>query len=193
MSRKSDIVSFIQNRLDSIKHSPNEQNALLATLRKGVGKSPGEIPQVLGILLEDIPESFMSTDGKPTKEEWACYLALTLFAWHQQGYDTKNNFMHTTKRVSLGDAFNRLALSSEDSNAKDRIKKKLEVIVTSKDVEELSYHLRNAVKLLQNNGIQLNYSQLAGDIYEWQFNDRRKTISFKWGQDFYKINGGKNE
>lgn len=59
--------------------------AQLAMLRRGVGKKPGDLPELWGILFGDLPEEFLSVSGEPTREEWAVYTALTLYALHQQG------------------------------------------------------------------------------------------------------------
>ena len=60
-------------------------NAQLAVWRRGIGHKPGELPALWGAFLADMPEEFYGRDGNPSREEWAVYTALTLFALHQQG------------------------------------------------------------------------------------------------------------
>ena len=75
--------------------------ARLARLRRGVGKIPGELPELWGEFLNGIPEEFLSKSGEATKGEWAIYLSLTLYALHQQG----NNDSMNKKGESLVLAF----------------------------------------------------------------------------------------
>lgn len=190
MSRKNEIEKYVSgkiNRMQALSDTGNGK-AYMAELRKGVGKEPGELPILFGTLLEDMPEDFMSKDGIPTKEEWACYVALTLFAWHQQGKDLKTDCMHTGDPISVGAAFRKLKLKSDsnDANAEERILKKLQIIITAMDVNGFSQHLRSMVKMLAQNNIRLNYALLATDIYEWQFQDSRDAFNLRWGQDFYR-------
>lgn len=190
MSKKNEIAKYVSSkivRLQTLSDTGNGK-AYMAELRKGVGKEPGELPILFGTLLEDMPEDFMSKDGIPTKEEWACYVALTLFAWHQQGKDLKTDCMHTRDRISVGAAFRKLKLklALNDANAEERLLKKLQIIITAMDVNGFSQHLRSMIKMLAQNNIRFNYALLAADIYEWQIQDSRDAVNLRWGQDFYK-------
>lgn len=188
MSRRDEIGKYVFGKIGRMKALSDTGNgkAYMAELRKGVGKKPGELPTLFGTLLEDMPEDFMSKDGIPTKEEWACYAALTLFAWHQQGKDLKTDCMHTEEPISVGAAFRKLKFALNDANAEERLLKKLQIIVTSTDVNGFSQHLRSMIKMLAQNNIRLNYALLARDIYQWQFQDSRDAVNLRWGQDFYK-------
>lgn len=188
MSRKTEIYLFMSRKLNYLLAISNEGEgkAQLAALRRGIGQTPGEFPEIFGILLQDMPEEFMSEGEKVSKEEWACYIALTLFALHQQGNDGKTASMNTDKKVSVGLAMNDYVMSSNDSNARSRMAVKLQTLASSKDMNEFSYHLRAVIKLLKTKGIQLNYSMLAADLYEFQFQENKANIFLKWGQDFYR-------
>lgn len=188
MSKKKDIEKYVSGKISRMQALSDTGNgkAYMAELRKGVGKEPGELPILFGTLLEDMPEDFMSKDGIPTKEEWACYVAITLFAWHQQGKNLKTDCMHTGDHISVGAAFRKLKLDSDDANAEERVLKKLQIIITAMDINGFSRHLRSMIKMLAQNNIRLNYALLAADIYEWQFQDSRDAVNLRWGQDFYK-------
>lgn len=188
MGKKADIQHFVGRKIDYLTALSDQGGgkAELALLRRGLGKIPGEIPEVLGILLTDMPEDFLSKGSKTTREEWACYLALTLYALHQQGNDPKISPMHTENRCSIGSALSSLAESYEDANAKQRLTVKLQTLATSKDMSELSYHLRSVVKLLKTKNIPLNYAQLAGDLYLYQDTTARSGVFLIWAQDFYR-------
>ena len=172
MGRKAQIEAFVGRKIHILQAESDlgSGKAMLANLRRGIGREPGELPQLFGILLLDMPEEFWSKNGTATKEEWVCYTALTLYALHQQGYDAKSQHMHTDEGVSLGKARYRLAASYDgDPNAEQRVVQKMRMLATSVDVKELSHHLRGIVQLFKANGISLNYKRLAGDLYEMQF------------------------
>ena len=195
MNKPKSIYNYVNKKIDRMFTilDTGEGKANMALLRKGLGKIPGEIPQLFGAILEDMPEEFLSDTGIATKEEWACYIALTMFAWHQQGHNETSDKMHTTDPVSMGTALRRLSYVNTDENSEERMLKRLQIILTSNDVLEFSYQIRNVIKLLSTNGIALNYALLAQDIYLWQFQNSRNQISLKWGQDFYKLSNVKEE
>lgn len=193
MGRKAEIETFVGRKIYILQAEADLSSgkAMLVNLRRGVGREPGELPQLFGILLSDMPEDFWSKSGTATKEEWVCYTALTLYALHQQGYDAKSQHMHTDEGVSLGKAMYKLAASYDgDPNAEQRVVQKMRILATSADVKELSHHLRGIVQLLKANGISLNYKQLSGDLYEMQFPDGKRKVCLRWGQDFY---GGRDK
>lgn len=193
MGRKAQIEAFVGRKIHILQAESDlgSGKAMLANLRRGIGREPGELPQLFGILLLDMPEEFWSKNGTATKEEWVCYTALTLYALHQQGYDAKSQHMHTDEDVSLGKAMYRLAASYDgDPNAEQRVVQKMRMLATSADVKELSHHLRGIVQLFKANGISLNYRRLAGDLYEMQFPEGKRKVCLRWGQDFY---GGRDK
>jgi CRISPR system Cascade subunit CasB len=129
-----------------------------------------------------MPESFLSKSVEPTREEWACYIAMTLYALHQQGFDVTKHPMHTNEHVSIGKAM--LSFTNHDKDSNSRMYKRLQMLVTSKDMGELSTHLRSIIQLIKSEGIALNYALLASDLYEFQFTEQKSKVCFRWGQDF---------
>ena len=94
--------------------------------------------------------------------------------------------MHQKERESLGNALRRLAAAQGDSNAKERMQKKLQMVITSKDMGEFSHHLKGIITLLRGAGIPVNYVELAKDIYYFQFEGSKTKVSLKWGQDYFR-------
>jgi len=187
MSRKSELKELVGKKISLLQSGAelSSGRAMLAKLRRGIGHEPGEMPQILGMILMDMPEEFLSRNGEATKEEWVCYVCLTLYALHQQGNDAQNAKMHTKEKVSVGKAMAKLAASYDDSNAEERILQRLQKLTTAIDMNELSYHLRSFIQLLKSKGIPLNYELLAGDLYELQFPDVKRQVCLRWGQDYY--------
>lgn len=166
--------------------------AHLAQLRRGVGKVPGELPELWGMFLRDLPEELMGKDGKPSYAEWAVYTTLTLFALHQQGHAQPMNAEGEDNH--LGRAMRKLVQNDEEEN----VRMKLSIAARSDDAAELSYHLKTLIKLLAGSDIKLDYVDLAKDLYWFQFEKSADRIRLKWGQDFYRSaksndNGGEND
>lgn len=162
------------------------QKAMLAELRRGVGYAPGELPKLWGMLLSELPDELMTNSrflSAPSNAEWAIYTALTLFALHQQGHE-HSGFMHE-EGISIGTAMARL-VEQNGSDSEERILRRFNIIATSDSIEELSNHLRGAVKLLSGAGIPLDYAKLAEDLYWYQNMNYRANVRLKWGQDYYR-------
>ena len=189
MIKKNEIQNFVGKKIYFLQTDAelSSGKAILANLWRGIGHEPGELPQLFGIILLDMPEEFISENGIATKEEGVCYTTLTLYALHQQGYDIKSMPMHTKEKFSIGAAMRSLASTYEgDSNAEQRMLQRIRTLSTAVDMKEMAYHLRGIIQLLKSKGIQLNYEMMAGDLYEMQFSERKNQVCLRWGQDFYR-------
>ncbi len=185
MSIRDKVYNHVSKQLHSLlaQKDTGTGKAQFANLRRGVGKAPGELPELWGMFLCETDEELLSKNGEPTYAEWAIYLSLTMFALHQQGNGESVNIPD----VSLGKAASKLAEEQSDDERK-RILRRFAPVVTAKDMEELSYHLRSLVQLFKGKGIGLDYAKLAADIYDIQFEDNRVNVQLRWGQDFYSSN-----
>lgn len=195
MSRKNDVEQFVRKKIYGLESQAEESYAKTnyANLRRSLGKKPGEEPAVFGIILKDMPAEFLSNSGIPTREEWACYIALTLYAMHQQGYDPKKQSMNSNDRmISMGISMRNFVNTEEDRNAEERMQQRLQMLATAKDITELAYHLKGVIQLIKKRGIQCNYAKLASDLYEIQFQEQRAKICLRWGQDFFKKTNNTN-
>lgn len=169
----------------------NQRRAELAKLRRGVGRKPGDLPELWGSFLREMPESFQGRSG-PSHAEWAVYLALTLYAVHQQGNDQPMNRPGNT----LGRAVRQLA--ERNSAGQDwteaSVLRRFNALATAEEITEISHHLRGMIQLLsaaKDGGIPLDYPQLAADLYELQCTDPRyaqipANVRLRWGQDLYR-------
>ena len=182
MEIKSCIYKKINKLKSDARQGKSGYKAELAELRRGVGHMPGELASVTGILLEVLPEKYFGFGNNPSYEEWAVYIALTLFAVHQQSNDIENELMHQ-QGESIGKA---IAGLIRDENDRDRIIKKMTIILKSKDVEDLSYHLKSMIYLLRSGNIKVDYADLAQDIYKFQIREYTDSVRLKWGREFYR-------
>lgn len=202
-SNREDVKEFVSRQIASFTRMSSSSivKEKLAKLRRGLGKVPGCNPELWDVTLEELPERFYRKSGEPTKEEWAVYVALTLYALHQQGNDIKQNNMNK-KDVSLGTAVRILdrlrdagsVEEGSDENAENgqddnkRRNYRFDRIITAQSITELANHLRGMVQLLKQASIPLDYAMLAGDIYGLQLDAECDRVRLRWGQDYYRRN-----
>ena len=194
MSRSKEIMSFVNKKIFYLQQleGSSQGNAELAWLRRGIGKNPGEMPDLWGILYEDMPENFIGNTDEPSKEELSCYTALTLFALHQQGMNIASQCMHI-KGKKIGQSLRMLSDALGDAGAENRVLKQLSALSTSKNRDEYSYHLRKIVYLLKSEKIPLDYGKLATDLYLLQYDEYASSVKLQWARDFYRKGAKKND
>ena len=191
---KEDVRGRIQ-RLWALPPSP--RRAELAKLRRGIGRQPGDLPELWGAFLQGMPESFQGGGNGPSHEEWAVYLALTLYALHQQSNETT---CVDQPGWTLGRAVRRLAEQQARASGQDwtesSVLRRFNALATAEEITEISHHLRGMIQLLraakeENGCIPLDYAQLAADLYGLQCTDPRfaqvpAKVRLQWGQDLYR-------
>ena len=179
------VGDYVSRRLNEYGRNAKEGyvRAHLAQLRRGIGRIPGDAPEIWGTLFADMPEEMMSWNGKPTKEEWAVYTALTLYALHQQSRDVREENMHR-RNIRLGQAVAGLVKSEDD---RERVARRFNAFATAGDMQEAAYHLRGLIQLLRAENIPLDYVRLAQELYRFQDPDEAPKVRLAWGQDFYRI------
>ena len=184
-SMQRQIEDYMRRRLSDFASDLNagRVRAQLATLRRGVGRKPGDMPDLWGLLFADMPEEMMSRTAEPTAAEWAAYTALTLYATHQQGTEINRQNMHTGQDAGrLEKAVARLVKNADD---RERIARRFNAFATASDMTEAAHHLRGLIQLLRAEEIPLNYIRLAGDLYRFQNPKYAPDVRLSWGQDFY--------
>lgn len=184
-SRSSQLARWVGGRIMKIVSSPDVsyQKRVLAELRRGVGRKPGELPALWGVLFEDFPTEWMSYDGsEPTREEWAAYIALTLFALHQRGKSIDSNPMHQ-KGYSLGRAI-RIHCASDDDE-RERCRGRFERMAMANTISGVEFYLRQMVTFISRDNIPLDYMSLAVDIFQYQSPNLVNAVRLRWAQDFY--------
>lgn len=185
VSKADKIHEYVDDKLKYLRNEANtrEKKAMLANMRRGVGKQPGELPELWDLIFENLPEELFGT-GAASYSEWAIYTALTLYALHQQGHDVEKECMHE-KNISLGEAAANL-VKAEGSDSEERIEKRLNLIVTATSPRDLAYHLRSVIRLFSAKSITLDYALLAKQIYEMNFEEASQKIKMDWGRKFYR-------
>ncbi len=163
----------------------SQAKATLANLRRGIGKVPGELPEIWGVIFQNFPRvlSEKTSEIEPSKAEWAAYLTLTLYALHQQGHDMEKENMQR-EGVGLGTAVQRLAPDGE-AVENSSVFSRFQTLATSSDIKELAHHLRGIIQLLSQGKIGLDYVKLSEDLYQYQFDESRNGVRLKWGRQYF--------
>ncbi|MFJ9590702.1 type I-E CRISPR-associated protein Cse2/CasB [Streptomyces acidicola] len=161
--------------------------ATLARLRRGAGKQPQQVPDLLGLI--DTGALYESLDGRPPREqtltraEDAVHVALTLWALHQQSRSTGMHRPHRTEAPGgLGAAVRRLMA---ERDAGDAVRKRFVRIGTAPSLQVLAQRLREIVLLLRDEEIHLDYALLARQLYQWQWPGGPETVRRAWGRSFH--------
>ena len=187
MSEISQIKAFTERKIQRILNDPSDSaaRAAMARLRRGIGHTPGELPELWGDFLLDMPEELLGSGSYTSRAEWAIYTALTLFAFHQQSKSRDAEPMHRQGN-SLGTAAGSL-IKGENNEDRERIARRFYPVAMASDMTELAVRLRALVSLLRSEGIALDYARLAADLYLFQIPSRADGVKLRWGEDFCKL------
>ncbi len=182
------IKKFTRRKIDRLLEGSPWSRAGLAKLRRGIGKEPGELPELFEIFLEGMPETFYGQGSDPSYSEWAIYTALTLFALHQQGQDRPMSLGRDKEDNENGNSLGAAVglLVNRDSEREPAIKRRFDAVITA-EFTELAYHARGIIQLLKTEAIPLDYPQLAEDLFWYQFDEQRNRVRLRWGEDYYRM------
>lgn len=167
---------------------------LAAALRRGVFRPIGEVPEVWSLL------AHWGQDLDDSRAE-AIFRALCLYAIHIQsvaaGVDCHkpgtpaSSDSPARPGPNLGDAIARLARHSGGAlearrMSEDAINRRLARAMGARNQAELVQTLSSLVRLMkdQHHPVQLDYNQLARDIYSWGYLDGRAQVQKHWGLAF---------
>lgn len=162
---------------------------MLAKLRRGIGKQPGELPELFEIILGDMPEELYGRGDGPSYSVGAIYTALTLFALHQQGKDRPMSVSGTSENKNTGNSLGTAVgyLVKQNREREPAIKRRFDAVVTANEFTELAYHARGLIQLLRAEDIALDYPRFAEDMFWYQFDEKRNQVRLRWGEDYYRI------
>ena len=180
ISVKKSIYGYVKGKTETLANGLPYSKAMLAKLRKGVGKRLESNPDAWDILLEGLDERLLSSDGTVSIAEEAIYAALTLYAVHQQG---KSEQM-SRGNDSFGAAIKKL--KNPDGSNEESIRRRFNAIVTANDFAEITHYTRGMVQMLKSKDIPLDYGLFASDLYELHFPIMKNKVMLRWGEDYYR-------
>ncbi|MBN9644273.1 type I-E CRISPR-associated protein Cse2/CasB [Corynebacterium mendelii] len=165
--------------------------ATLANLRSGAGKPPGDSLEVWAETLAYLPDDLKGHGDRLSKAEKAVYLALCLFAVHQQ---SKSASMHIPREsgkwsISFGAAVSKLEYLTEGQHTNSPVRRRFNAVATSRDFNEISHHARGLIRQLRGENIPLDYAQLAVDLFFLQSPASATTVKRRWTRDYFEPHG----
>ena len=189
VQKKSDVYLVAGEIISRIVHMGNESSrkAILANIRKSIGKELTDMTDIWKILFENLPEDFLGTTGKATFEENAIISTLQIYAISMQG--SKSSYDTEEKLGNMGQSLSILRIIGDC----EPIDQRFNTMVTSSNYEEFTYHLRSLIKILKSKSIvKIDYSKLAKDLFLYQ-SGFEKEIKLQWARSFYKKINVKNQ
>jgi len=135
----------------------------LAALRRGLGKHPGEAPEMFPYVVPYLPET-----PSPALES-AYYLVASLFAWHPENR-------------SDGNIGNHLLQTIKSDNDRASVERRF-VALLNCHVNDLPDLLRQTIGNLKAGKIGINYAGLLSDLLHWSHPDRY--VQRNWARGFW--------
>lgn len=141
-----------------------DDRAVRAALRRGLGQPPGYAPEMLMHMARRV-------QGMPAWQERAAYIVAALFALHP---------MNTTSG-NMGNHLGRLRGKNDTA-----LERRFGALLAAHE-EELDVYLRQAITLLKQQDIAVNWLQLFRDISAWSHPDRQARARRAWANSFYRV------
>lgn len=181
----SELVRFVLHRSHVLGegYRSNRASAVeaIAVLAQAAGRPIGSSLQALKWTIDEAPSGWVSNDGQASRAELAAYATLTMFAVHHRS--RKDTSPHTDA-VKFGQAVRQAVDSATNGTGVER---RFEQLGAATSWEQLLGRLRSLIQLLKQDRRAFDYGQLAKDLFDWQFPERRNTVRLRWGRDFYNL------
>lgn len=179
--KRNDVYQVTQKIIYILKAQEDMASgkAALAALRHSIGKSLGDAPAVWPLLLENMPEEFLSVNGRETKEERAIYAALQLYAMQKQGRRGKEK---TDTVKNIGEALQKFRIG----NGQAALDRRFVATLSAISFDIFLYQLRQLMQLAKAKGaLPLDFAALANDLYWYQMGFQKK-ICLRWAEAYYR-------
>ncbi|MHB1007514.1 MAG: type I-E CRISPR-associated protein Cse2/CasB [Chloroflexota bacterium] len=168
MSRPSEREAAFAAYMDQM--SSKRKLAALAALRRGLGKRPGEAPEMFPYVVPWLPAKC------GWWEERCFYAAASAFAVHQVSWSPAE----TSERTNFGASLARLAAKMETGGVERRFQAMLNC-----HRDDLPAHLAHLVTLLKSKEVPVDWAQLLHDIRQWGREDR--AVQRDWAGAFWAV------
>ncbi len=154
-------VTYLENVRDET--DPGRSRSILATLRRGIGKEPGEDANLMRYIVPYLPAEAQPWVDRPY------YLVAPLFALHPEAGGT-------------GDMGEHFAMIRQGKPSEDAVERRFTALLSTHE-DDLAYHLRQAVSLCKANHIPIQWHQLFRDIQGWGHPNR--WVQRNWAKSFW--------
>lgn len=162
----------------------SKTRADLANIRKSINGPTSQNMNTWGILFENLPVESLGRGPDLNNVEKVVLTTLQLYALHQQGRKTPVQVKQKEEKYdNLGQSLRALRIEGH----KIPIDRRFNVMVTSASFEELTYHLRQLIKLLKSRTeVGINYPKLGKDLYYF-ISGYEEGVRSTWSRAYYYI------
>lgn len=175
--------NLVAHKIYKIENSSTEglKKAQLAWLRRGLGKTIDEVPELWDLILDDFTDSSDSTSRFIVEDAYieAIYGALVLYGLAHQTNDTPHKV-----GCSFGFAVGKLV--AEDKSNRDRIGARLKSVLKAKNSFQTTTKMRPLISMLSKEGESFDFAKLADDLYWFAFPASRKKVRLDWARDYIR-------
>jgi CRISPR system Cascade subunit CasB len=156
-------------------HDSNDR-AKLASLRRGLGQPPGSALEASRVI-----ERMLDEDDPPWIVD-TLYVIAPLFAFHPMS--ERGN-----RRSNMGDHFR--SLFGKDEEPPPNVERRFMALLSSAP-DDLPDALRQAVSLLKQKEIAVNWRRLFDDVRNWldrrpEGEEKRQEVRLGWSRRFWRL------
>ena len=152
-------------------HNLREERNLgaLATLRRGLGRPIGAVPEMFRFVVPRLPKNLSPWD------ERAYYTIASLFALHPSP-GGNGNLGYTLRELER-------ATGQSGGEGVSSVERRLLTLLKS-DTETLPEHLRQVISLASSKDLPIDWDRLLWDLKSWNYDDKR--VQKRWAESFWR-------
>jgi CRISPR system Cascade subunit CasB len=178
---ESRIGPFIAYLEGFVSRGAGRDRAALANLRRGLGKEPGEAPEMFPYLVP-------WTGDLGGRGQEAFYAVASLFARHPAQWPEPEDEQRRDRwRRNFGASMRRVALS-EAETVRDTSTERRFVALLNGERRDIPERLRHAISLCAAKDVPVNWQSLLGDLLHWE-GDRHR-VQRDWARAFWQDSEG---
>lgn len=185
-------IKAVTNKIiERLYNNGNLDKATLAALRGTSQFTSPKAQKAWPIIINYLPNSYLSKNGNPTAAETAIYATIRFYAIFQQGQD---KFVSVNKENSqTGVSFFRaLARLRQDEKLKQALDRRVQALLATTNVNSVINSLVHLVEILKSNdnkALEIDFPLLAQDLYKFQWNYHcANEVRLAWGEDYFNQN-----
>jgi CRISPR system Cascade subunit CasB len=164
------------------KEGRNGDRGALASLRRGLGKQPGEAAEML-------PYVMPWAGSEDWGQQGDYFLVASLFAMHPKNWLAEQAEGKRPESTNLGASFHKLRAEAErKAKSGESINKRFVALLNS-EREDLPDHLRHAISLFRAHDVAVDWGQLLHDLRWWNGewrNGERRGVQWEWARAFWR-------
>lgn len=181
----SDIYTATAKMLTELSYNSTNNKAQLAQLRHVNSINDPKANVLWPLIFKHLPEKYLTDSGKPTYAENAIFTVLKLFATQQQG---RIKAISTSKYDYETLFFSQLSKLKNNTKISEALDRRVNQLLGSTDYTTVIYQLTSLNTLLKSNqkGLEINFAQLAQDLYSFQFSfENANQVKLRWGKQYF--------